>query len=173
MPGVRATDQGELRPPFKASRTAKKGQCDAASLYSTDPTAWRCVFEGSALTDPCWGYALKVVCLRSPWDPDALMIEEVKLANRSRTSTKPGTGPWALELKDPARGATLRCSWAGGATSLIAGQRVNWRCMDGDNKVVGDTAGDVTQSKTAPWTVLYSPGDSSEVQKAEILIVWY
>ncbi|MEU9237145.1 hypothetical protein [Streptomyces subrutilus] len=170
------TDEGELRPPFEDSRKVKEGRCDAASLSSTDPAAWRCGFEeenGSALADPCWTYALKAVCLRSPWDPQALIIENVDLAPRAHLSTKPGTLPWALEIKDPVGGDTLRCSWAGGATATIAQQRVNWRCTDDDDEVIGDAAGDVTQSKSAPWTVLYSPDDSSEVQKAEILTVWY
>ncbi|MGW6844463.1 hypothetical protein [Streptomyces sp. NPDC054958] len=171
------TDEGALRPPFKAdpSRTAKGGHCDAASLSSTDPAAWRCGYGTpiSNLADPCWTHALKAVCLLSPWDPDVLIIDEVKLAPRVQVSTKEGTQPWALEIKDPVGGDTLRCSWAGGATSLIAGKRVNWRCMNDDDTVIGDAAGDVVQSKSAPWTVLYSPGNSSEVQKAEILTVWY
>lgn len=170
------TDQGELRPPFKASTIVEKGNCWTASLYSTDPAAWRCGANSSPM-DPCWDYALKVVCLSSPWDPNALIIKQADFAHRSQTSTKPGTLPWALEIKDPTDGSTLRCGWAGGATEQIAGQRVNWRCFSGDtdnpDTYMGDAAGEVSKSKTTPWTVLYNPKNSSEARPTEILTVWY
>lgn len=165
------TDQGRLRPPFEATSELESGDCSGPSLYSTDPDAWRCGSEGNVM-DPCWTKALMVACLRSPWDADVTVIKEATFPNSFDPWTKDANEPWALEIKEPDGGSALRCSWVDGATGVIHGERVNWRCSKGDT-VVGDAAGEVSRSSSTLWSVLYSPDNSAKVQKAKILTVWY
>jgi hypothetical protein len=165
------TEEGELRKPFEPSRTSAKGDCWIGSSFSTDPEAWRCGDEKQIL-DPCWTHGLKAVCPRAPWDSEVVLIQEVTLADRPSPSPKTKSLPWALEVRAPDSEAILRCIWAGGATSMIYGERVNWRCEQ-DGTAVGDAAGDLSRSETSPWTVLYRPNGLSEARPTDVLTVWY
>ncbi|OKJ52567.1 hypothetical protein AMK29_30560 [Streptomyces sp. CB02261] len=81
--------------------------------------------------------------------------------------------PWALEIRDPGDGSTLRCAGLPGAQFTVAGQRINWRCTDKDGQFVGNGIGSPTRSDDKPWRVLYGPDGSSQVGEADILTLWY
>ncbi|WP_405619154.1 hypothetical protein [Streptomyces sp. NBC_00076] len=163
-------ENGNLQPKYRAARKVQTGECPTNSVFSADPEALRCVTAGE-LFDPCWSHALTVACLRSPWDPEVTVISKVT-AHAPPSSEKPKPEPWALEIKTPKGGVTLRCSFAGGATSTVANQRVNWRCQKGTGPLIGSAAGEPDRS-TKPWTILYKEDDDAEVRQADILTVWY
>lgn len=163
------SENGELQPDYMAERKLKTGECPTNSFFSADPESLRCFADGQRW-DPCWGYGLTVACLSSPWDPEVTLISEVtELAPPS--SEKPKPEPWALEIKSPKGGGTLRCSFAGGAMPSVANQRVNWRCQEGTGPMIGVAAGQPDRSNE-PWTVLYKKDDDAEVRHADILTVW-
>lgn len=102
-------ENGNLQPKYRAARKVQTGECPTNSVFSADPEALRCVTAGE-LFDPCWSHALTVACLRSPWDPEVTVISKVT-AHAPPSSEKPKPEPWALEIKTPKGGVTLRCSF--------------------------------------------------------------
>lgn len=84
--------------------------------------------------------------------------------------------PWALELLDPIEeNQFLRRSFAGGATTTVAGVRANWSCSSPEgspHSYVGEGLGDPDVKANALWTVFYSAEGSSEVREASIVTVW-
>ncbi|MCX4515939.1 hypothetical protein OHA27_38130 [Streptomyces sp. NBC_01619] len=161
---------GKLQSPYRAARKLKAGECPSHSFQSSDPEALRCFAEGNVL-DPCWTHALTAVCLGSPWDHNATVIEQA-----TNTAGPPDqshrTVPWALEIRDPVSGATLQCAALPGAQRTVAGQRMNWGCDNEHGKPAGNGVGSPTRSDEKPWTVLYNAEGATDVRRADVLTVW-
>lgn len=177
---VRPLDEyGNLLPPYReVSRSS--GKCiEGLSQSSSDPQAARCFDNKSQVFDPCWtGWvegSAKAVCLRLPWDPEVHVIDNPAVDGTAPRRTSFGDTPWALEIKT-SESKKFQCGFAGGATDLVAGMRVNWRCFrPGEwNKsgYSGDAVGNIRISPTSVWKVFFAPSGSSEVQEAEINDVW-
>lgn len=115
-----------------------------------------------------------MTCLTDPWDHSVTLIDSPKVEGRT-SEGKIGPVPWALELLDPIEeNQLLRCSFAGGATTTVAGMRANWSCSPegSPHSYVGEGLGDPDVKANALWTVFYSPEGSSEVREASIVTVW-
>lgn len=164
---------GNLLTPYKAVRHTT-GKCQRG-YESSDPESLRCFSTDSEVFDPCWEQGSSVACLQNPWTPDATVFDHPQVERQAVNAL--GPTPWALELSDPGQPRhVLRCSFTGGATSTVAGMRVNWGCFMGDGQpsaknYVGDAVGDPRTSTDKQWTVFYAPRGSSVLQEALIRTV--
>lgn len=162
----------EIRSPYREGRSLDAGECPTRSVLSSDPEALRC-YVGDNIHDPCWEDADFAVCLAAPWDPDATVIQQATVTAGPQPTQNPEAEPWALEIRDPATGSTLRCAGVPGAQSSVAGRRINWTCTNEDGQPRGSGVGSLARSDEKPWTVLYNPEGSSEVRRADVLTVWH
>ncbi|WP_405114815.1 hypothetical protein OG559_10825 [Micromonospora sp. NBC_01405] len=165
-------DTGRLLPPYQEAGRSAGGRC-VESYQSSDPDAQRC-FSQSQVFDPCWSLAEVTVCLRSPWDSAAWIIEDIEGARAVRRSM--GDAPWALEVRNPFdERQTLRCGAAGGANGTVAGMRIGWRCSPADAaefRHVGDLIGLPRSEEGKPWTIFFAQENNSDVREAEVVTVW-
>lgn len=145
------------------------GECFAASLADQSrDDAWRCM-SANRIMDPCFqGFeASKMVlaCPESPWSSRVTLLVPSKEPPRAQAN-RPGIGhglPWALELTNG-----TRCVFLTGATSAVAGMRVNYGCVGGSLSVVGEV------DRTLPqWRVFVDAGKGVTVQMQGLAVVWY
>jgi hypothetical protein len=136
------------------------GSCWENSLSSNRPDAWRCM-AGNMIHDPCFSGSPRadtVACIDGPFSHSVVLMTLAKALGTS--SGTPGfTGkPWALKLSNGSK-----CSFASGATGVIAGMRLNYYC---DNKswVLGEP------DRSSPvWTVLYvASADEPDATQANV-----
>ena len=118
---------GSLRDGLHAT-PAFGGSCTTGSFLVAGPGVFRC-FVGSFIHDPCYidlgaGNAVRsvVVCVATPWSPDALRLR-VRGPLDARFGVSPGGPPWALRLA-----SGRRCVLVSGATTVVAGRRMNYVC---------------------------------------------
>lgn len=117
------TDSGALRSNLRVT-PAFGGECWTGSFVVHD--AFRCMAR-NFIYDPCWPDLAdpdRVVCVRSPWDRNVIRMR-VSGDMSDEYSAKPGS-VWALRLESGAR-----CTWAFGATTAVAGRRLNYSCTGG------------------------------------------
>lgn len=116
-----------LKQPYILKQTFKNDKTvsclDSALGNRTD--VWRC-FAQNGVYDPCFQQNENtVVCLKSPWDTEAIQIQ-VSLPFPQRTIiSNPDLLPWALELQNK-----TQCTILMGATNGINGKRTNYYCSD-------------------------------------------
>jgi hypothetical protein len=118
---------GSLRDGLHAT-PAFGGDCSTGSFLVAGPGVFRC-FEASFIHDPCYldagaGNAVRavVVCVETPWSRNVLRLR-VRAPLDARYGTGPGGPPWALRLA-----SGRRCVLVGGATTVVAGRRMNYAC---------------------------------------------
>lgn len=168
---MRPWDFGKLSSRLRvvANRTAES--C-IPSVASSDPAALRCFLSDANepeyyVRDPCWPEEgmNQAACLSSPWDSSVTLVGmSVSAARDSREPVPPAASahplPWALEL-----GNKQKCLLIQGATSLVAGMRINYRCADG--YVVGDP-----DRADKVWTALYVKSNGDQVVRSDIRRAW-
>jgi hypothetical protein len=84
------------------------------------------------------------------------MTARLARANGNHSAPSQGLRPWALELYDG-----RCCLFAGGATNVLEGQRLNYFCGAGSHEGLWglpDRAG-------APWTILIAPLQATKLSK--------
>jgi hypothetical protein len=141
------------------------GSCFTASIAASGRTdAWRCSV-GDEIRDPCFidPAGSQVACpdlpvlstvelihLNTPIDPS--------LANHENTAAP----PWMLQTR-----GGINCSFVTGATSVVAGQRLNYSCADGSS-LYG------TPDRSSPqWTILRGTSSSAEQTPVAIVKAWF
>jgi hypothetical protein len=118
---------GSLRDGLHAT-PAFGGGCSTGSFLVAGPGVFRC-FEASFIHDPCYldagaSNAVRsvVVCVETPWSRSVLRLR-VRAPLDARFGTSPDGPPWALRLA-----SGRRCVRLGGATTVVAGRRMNYAC---------------------------------------------
>jgi hypothetical protein len=102
-----------------------------------------------------------VICLRSPWDTQRTKLSLTRPLPASRPSLRPVLeGTWAFELVNGAR-----CLFAGGATFVKGGLRLNYLCNGG--VVYGDI--DKTQQR---WRAFFRLKGSQTMSRVEVATAW-
>jgi hypothetical protein len=142
------------------------GECNTAS-FIVRGDVYRC-FHSHLIRDPCYFDELGseqlgrdvVLCVTSPWTRNAV---------RLRADTLDGTGPlragsppWALELVNG-----RRCVFAGGATNVVGGRRLNYGC-DSNRFLFGvpDT------SRAVRWIRMADDFNGVGMHKVAIRVAW-
>jgi hypothetical protein len=123
----------KLSPELRVKRRAS-GECFGSSAAALRPDAFRCSVE-SEIIDPCFsgGPLGQVACPDAPWSRQVTLITlNQALRDPFDTDLDPAAKPWGLELEDG-----RRCELLLGATSTIAGERVNYACGN-DLYLVGE-----------------------------------
>jgi hypothetical protein len=135
---------GGLSPTYKVTSKVH-GACWTGSIASQRPDAWRCMVSNS-IYDPCFSNAAlsSVACASDAFSKSVVLITlEKPIPTKERNTGK--ASPWALQLANGAR-----CYLATGATSEVAGMRLNYECS-----TKGWILGTPDRSKR-PWQAYYS-----------------
>jgi hypothetical protein len=118
---------GSLRDGLHAT-PAFGGGCSTGSFLVAGPGVFRCV-QASFIHDPCYldagatnAVRSVVVCVATPWSRSVLRLR-VRGPLDSRFGASPDGPPWALRLA-----SGRRCVLVGGATTVVAGRRMNYAC---------------------------------------------
>jgi len=158
--------QGRLSPAFTV-HARLSGRCFAASLATQGrPDAWRCMSKNMIL-DPCFqelGQML-LACLPSPWSTRVTLLaaaEPLPLGQANHEHLLAHL-PWAVELADGER-----CQVLTGATTSVAGMRLNYGCEDRTTSIIGDP------DRTEPrWRMFEQHGNGAEVRLVGVATAWY
>jgi hypothetical protein len=145
------------------------GRCFAESIATeARPDAWRCM-AGNRILDPCFEGTMQgrtaLACARSPWEATVVVLVPTEPLPTARRPERPliEGRPWALELTDGSR-----CTLLTGATSGVAGMRVNYGCQGGQASAVGDL------DRRAPqWRIFVIPADGITMEQASVGTAWY
>jgi hypothetical protein len=144
------------------------GNCWTGSVADAGRAdAWRCM-AGNAIYDPCFqpgatpGVGGQVACAQTPWSGSVVLLTLTEPLPEMANQANPNALPWALELTNG-----KQCSFAGGATGVVAGQRINYTCQGG-----GLVAGAPDRS-LALWSVQYLDSiDSSSTLEVDVATAW-
>ena len=145
------------------------GSCWASShANSARPNTWRCKAD-NVVYDPCFKNPVKdhqsVICLKSPWDKNAVLVKLESPLPYDVKSTQFNTNksiPWALELING-----KYCTFTTTPTGEIAGQPITYRC-DAGSYVIGEI-----ERSTQNWFVLYHGNDSLYMKQVRVKAAWY
>lgn len=138
------------------------GLCWEPSLAVGRPDAWRCM-AGNEIRDPCFSGALnarEVACVADPFAKalDLLTLTKPLPQSFAKSGDVSDGQPWVLRLSNG-----QECGFVTGATSQIAGMRLNYGCKNG-----GWLVGDVRRG-AGVWTILYAAkADDSLVRQVSI-----
>jgi len=161
--------------PFQAGRLVSgltvaariSGKCFAPSLASQGRAdAWRCS-AGNLILDPCYESIPSaqplLACPTSPWQPQVRLLAATGIPHdQANPGTLTAQLPWALELADGSR-----CQFLTGATTAVAGMRLNYGCANGVS-VVG------TVDRSQPlWRVFVLPQSGPAVRQVDVTVAWY
>jgi hypothetical protein len=115
------SSSGNLLPGYSIGAHHAHAHCSAGSEATRN--AYRC-FAGNHVYDPCWVQHTTslVVCLAAPWDFTVVQLKVKHYDNAGRT-TKPAKLPWGVQSING-----VQCTLAQGASSTVAGKRVNYFC---------------------------------------------
>ncbi len=150
-------------------QSAGTGECWIGSLADARPDAWRCMVRNEIL-DPCFsgerGTGSDVICTQDPWSSvKALTLTKPlprDMAN-DRIPDPTTRRPWAIELADG-----KQCTGLTGATSVVAGLRINYGC-EGGGVLVGEP-----HRNTAVWTIFFGSSFSARtVDSRPISDAWW
>jgi hypothetical protein len=150
-------------------QSAGTGECWTGSLADARPDAWRCSVRNEIL-DPCFsnagGTGNMVICAQDPWSSaKALMLKKPLPQDMANTTSADPTArsPWAIELT-----SGKQCTALTGATSVVAGLRINYGC-DGGGVLVGEP-----HRGAAVWTILFGSSYSAKtVDSRPIADAWW
>ncbi|MDE3130191.1 MAG: hypothetical protein KGL16_03485 [Acidobacteriota bacterium] len=156
--------------PVSSPRQTITGSCWTGSLASRRADAWRCT-SGNEIIDPCFSSAQAraiVLCsISGPWDRGLLQLRLTKklpsrYANRGRPST--AGLPWAVQTT-----SGWRCELATGATTVIAGMRLNYFCRGTKRGLWGAPA-----RGSQPWHIYAAPPDARSLSiRVTIRSAWF
>lgn len=158
------TPDGMLAQGIHTARSAS-GSCWEGSVVNARPDAWRCTV-GNYIYDPCYSGARGwVACPVTAFGSRVLRITLTKPLPRNRNP------PLNTDKADPLlivlRG-NVRCGFAGGATSTVAGMRLNYACSNGA-WLVGDP-----DRRQATWRILSLPSlKASHATSVAIVSAWF
>jgi hypothetical protein len=135
------SSHGNLLSGYSITGRHNHAKCSAGS--DTTHNTYRC-FAGNGVFDPCWVQSTKslVVCLSAPWSFRLVQLKVKHYSNSGRT-TKSSRTPWGVQLTNG-----VQCELADGATTLIAGKRLNYFCSHEKYVLYGGVS---TSSRT--WTI--------------------
>jgi len=153
----------------KLHTRSMSGYCPSGSEATPRRDAWRC-FSGNYVLDPCFSSTHDpgiVVCPEAPWLKNGVKIRLTKplaRANGNHSAPSQGLRPWALELYDG-----RRCLFAGGATNVVEGQRLNYFCGAGSQEGLWG----LPDRASAPWTILIAPLQATKLsQRVAVRHAW-
>jgi hypothetical protein len=152
-------------------REPNPGTCFQSSHFDPGRSdVWRC-----ATWDPCFEIPTDVpgeaelLCVSDPWSGNGTRLE-VSVPAHEQYQLSDYSKPWALELANG-----LRCSFVGGGTSSVDGERLNYGCdPEGAIKwVVG-----YPDQSSSSWRVRLVEMDQSLItvlgsEDVSVLIAWY
>lgn len=105
------------------------GACFSGSELAIRSDAWRCMVD-NVILDPCFTVDQShVLCpTDGPWgsQSDLLSLPGGVPTNLQDSNAGTSGQPWALQLADGSQ-----CLLLGGATTVVAGQRLNYDCANG------------------------------------------
>lgn len=106
----------------------------------------------------------RVGCAESPWDREIVLVQtrQPLVAAQAEPDLEEGL-PWALELE-----GGQRCVILSGATTSVAGMRLNYDCGAGEGNVVGEP-----DRTDALWEVFFVPEGSAELAQVSVVVAWY
>jgi hypothetical protein len=150
----------------RISKTVR-GYCWTSSLSDGRSDAFRC-FVGNYIHDPCFANtprsATAVVCPTAWPGSPVLRIKLTKpLPPNPARGDPTQRPPWALRL---ANGRW--CLFLDGATSVIAGMRINYGCKGG-KVLLG-----IPRRGSPTWTIFFAGGfNATQYQAVEIRSAWW
>lgn len=147
----------------------KSGRCFAGSESTPRRDAWRCM-SGNSILDPCFSSAKApsfVLCPAAPWSNSGARLKLKRALPRSlgnHGALSLSNQPWALELS-----SGRRCLFAGGATALAEGRRLNYFCTTGGS----DGLWGFPDRRSQPWSILSGPASAKHLsQRLPIRRAW-
>jgi hypothetical protein len=140
--------------------THVRGSCFSGSDATPRDDAWRCSF-GDELADPCFSSARATgVVLCPSADPasgtEITLSARLPRAQANRAQPSKNLHPWDLRLS-----SGRYCEFSGGATSAVAGVRLNYFCEGlTDSGLWGwpDRA-------SSPWTIFVAPFNAKSLTR--------
>lgn len=146
-----------------------RGQCESGSESDPgNPNAFRC-FGRRLIYDPCFAAPSRLVCISVPWDSRAAVFVAT---NGTIDKQRPldSKMPWALELTNG-----QRCGLVGGATTTVAGLRLNYVCSATGRAatIAVDAAYGWPNEHSKVWTIPYAPANSEVLSEMGIKVAWY
>ena len=158
---------GDLNPDVERG-VEVSGVCESMSSSLQRSDAFRCIFDtpadGSTIGDPCFaGGDGQVACLAEPGGEATVVNLTAPLPGNGGVDPNPQEGPpWAMTLE-----SGEKCSFVGGATASVGGERLNYACDD-DLMVYGGP----DRSK-AVWTVKVGREGSSTLSASRVELAWF
>jgi hypothetical protein len=172
-PTLQVRSRDSFPPPF---------QCQAGSIATTRPDAWRCGTD-----DPCFAAPLldpnaqsvTLACTPTPWAGNVQLltvqtplrsVDECKNPPRCRQPLDLSANPWAVELANG-----VRCILFTGTISSLGGVGMVYGCAQQDGTPAGlaGTAASGLDRSQPFWQVFYqAPGDYV-LQQAGVLVAWW
>ncbi len=150
----------------------RPGACFARSLASPErPDAYRCSSDDRVL-DPCFrdpvGGDDRLVCASGPHATEVMVLTLGEplppgLAAHAYDLDLRVGRPWVLELEDG-----RQCGALTGATTLVAGMRVDYGCDDGAWLV-----GPIDRSQPTWRIFVGSPGLGPVYERAAVAVAWF
>jgi len=119
-----ATSQGHG---YSSKNQLESASCWTNSLSSRRPDAYRCTVKNE-IHDPCFIDPYNDSVLACPMNPNKALFFTISPSKLPRDNNKKFSNdsvPWFIKLYDG-----TECSFIGGATTLIAGMRVDYGCND-------------------------------------------
>jgi eukaryotic-like serine/threonine-protein kinase len=141
------------------------GSCFTSSNVIARSDAWRCSV-GNELYDPCFTVnQTQVLCPNDgPWANRGILVNVPGGLTNSTGVKDQGTSglPWAIQLADGSR-----CLPIGGASNVIANQRLNFDCTGGLGLY-----GNVQRSGEV-WMIYAGAPHSAQITLRPIAIAWF
>jgi len=150
----------------RISKTVR-GYCWTSSLSDARSDAFRC-FVGNYIHDPCFANtplsATAVVCPTAwPGTPVVRIRLTKPLPPNPATGDPTRRPPWAIQL---ANGRW--CLFLDGATSVVAGMRINYGCVGG-KVLLG-----IPRRSSPMWTIFFAGGfNATQYQAVRIRSAWW
>ncbi|MBA2577041.1 MAG: hypothetical protein H0V05_10450, partial [Euzebyaceae bacterium] len=148
-----------------AVESEEVGSCFGGSVtLNGREDAWRCSTENSQILDPCFSEfssaAEAVACQPTPWSSVVLLYLTESLPSEFSNQGGDTDLPWALELANEEQ-----CVLIGGATTTLAGMRLNYDCTNGE--VYGEN-----QGSDEAWRVFYQASGASDIREVDVRVLW-
>ena len=165
--GLAAGIQVTGRETFQGNPAVAGGSCQAGSIRTSRPDAWRCGTADPCFADPA-GHEPALACAVTPWSGRVVLLTvlaplPMDLQNPFDPSTTP---PWALELTDG-----TRCVAATGTVPVVETTPYAYTC-ESPSGLRYAARPDRSQ---ALWTVrmLLSDGQTVVPAPTSVLAAWY
>lgn len=176
---------GMLQPDvhIRSQNTFPKLSCQAGSLVTQRPDAWRCGTDDPCFAPPSPAFASPhptLACAPSgPWSGSVQLLSVGSPLRSASDCRKPPTcrgpidltrPPWAVEMANG-----VRCLQSGGTPAIVAGLGMIYHCTGRDGSPAG-YAGPASArfDPSAPvWRLFYQAQGSSTLEAVDVLVAWY